>query len=144
MEATHLVQHRTHILVGKLIDVELVVEVAVPEHEVLPEVDVLPKQLGVLLTTLILDERWIEEALRDLDVAGVLRQLRQASESLSSKWARTSLIVVGNPEVRNARNQSDECLLRAKHLLYETEVSFEWAFVDPYPLVWLDGRLLHH
>ena len=56
MEATHLIQHRAHILVGKLVDVELVVEVAVPEHEVLPEVDVLAKQLGVLLAALILDE----------------------------------------------------------------------------------------
>ena len=40
----------------KLVDVELVIEVAVPEHEVFPEVDVLAEKFRMLLATFILDE----------------------------------------------------------------------------------------
>ena len=113
MEATHFVEHWAYILVGKLVDMELVIEVPVSEHEVFPEIDVLAKKLGMLLATLILDKRRVEESLRDLDVVGVLGHLRQSSESLGSEWARASLAVVGKPEVRNARDQPDEGFLRA-------------------------------
>lgn len=117
LEATHFVKHWAYVLVGKLVDVELVIEVPVPEHEVFPEIDVLAKKLGMLLATLILDERRVEESLRDLDVVGVLGHLRQSSESLSSEWTRASLAIVRKPEVRNARDQPEEGFLRANRLL---------------------------
>ena len=69
----------------KLVDVKLVIEVAISEHEVLPEVDVLAKKLGVLLSAFILDKRGIEESLRDPNMLRVLGQLSQSSKSLSSK-----------------------------------------------------------
>ena len=111
LEATDFVQHWAYVLVGKLVDVELVIEVPISEHEILPEIDVLAKKLGILLATLILDERRIEETLRNLDVVRVLGQLRQSSESLSGQRTRASLVIIRKPEVRDARNQPDEDFL---------------------------------
>ena len=56
MEAAHLIQHWTDILMMKLVDVKLVIEVAISEHEVLPEVDVLAEKFGMLFATFIFNE----------------------------------------------------------------------------------------
>ena len=41
LEASHFVDHRADVLVGELRDWELVVQEAIPEHQVLPHVDFL-------------------------------------------------------------------------------------------------------
>jgi len=39
LEASHLVQHRTHVLMGQLGDCEFVIKESISEHKVFPDVD---------------------------------------------------------------------------------------------------------
>ena len=92
------------------------IQEAVPESQVFPDVDFLAKKAIVLKTGLVFDQLRVEQALGNLHMALVLDHQIQASESLRHILA-LPLSHFAEPRVWDAWDQPYEGVFRADNLL---------------------------
>ena len=96
------------------------VKESITVHHVLPHVDFLANEVREFELCLILDQLWVEEALRNLDMSLVLDEHVKSSVSLwNSRWTSDLEVTTGDPEVWYSRNKTNQCFLRADDFLDE-------------------------
>ena len=121
----------------QLSDGELMVEEAIPEFQIAPNVHFLGEQLIVFQPSLGLDQLWVEEALGDLHVTLILDHLVHGVDATSPANFAPIFASV-EPRVRDARDKPDEGIFRADDFLNKTKIVTEGSLVNPDPLVRLN------